>query len=85
MRLLSQSGNGLPATDTAPPDPRAGRNSSRAIHIGCSGWQYRDWCGVLYPEGLAQRRWLERYAVFAYFNSDWEGFAIRNATGLGAG
>ncbi len=34
----------------------------RAIRIGCSGWQYNDWRGVLYPEGLAQRRWLERYA-----------------------
>ena len=32
------------------------------MRIGCSGWQYRDWRGVLYPEGLAQRRWLERYA-----------------------
>ena len=30
--------------------------------VGTSGWQYRDWRGVLYPEGLAQRRWLERYA-----------------------
>lgn len=25
---------------------------------------YRHWRGVLYPEGLAQRRWLERYAGF---------------------
>jgi uncharacterized protein YecE (DUF72 family) len=33
-----------------------------ALHIGCSGWQYTDWRGVLYPDGLAQRRWLERYA-----------------------
>jgi uncharacterized protein YecE (DUF72 family) len=32
------------------------------IRIGCSGWVYRDWRGVLYPEGLPQRRWLERYA-----------------------
>jgi uncharacterized protein YecE (DUF72 family) len=32
------------------------------VHIGCSGWNYRDWRGVLYPEGLPQRRWLERYA-----------------------
>ena len=31
------------------------------IHIGTSGWQYRDWRGVLYPEGLPQSRWLERY------------------------
>jgi uncharacterized protein YecE (DUF72 family) len=30
--------------------------------VGCSGWQYRDWRGVLYPPGLPQRRWLERYA-----------------------
>jgi uncharacterized protein YecE (DUF72 family) len=32
------------------------------IHVGTSGWQYRDWRGVLYPEGLPQDRWLERYA-----------------------
>jgi uncharacterized protein YecE (DUF72 family) len=32
------------------------------IHIGCSGWNYADWRGVLYPKGLPQRRWLERYA-----------------------
>jgi uncharacterized protein YecE (DUF72 family) len=35
---------------------------ARPVHIGCSGWNYRDWRGVLYPEGLPQRRWLERYA-----------------------
>ena len=22
------------------------------VRIGCSGWQYADWRGVLYPEGL---------------------------------
>ena len=32
------------------------------IHVGTSGWQYRDWRGVLYPEGLPPARWLERYA-----------------------
>jgi uncharacterized protein YecE (DUF72 family) len=32
------------------------------IRIGTSGYQYRHWRGVLYPEGLAQKRWLERYA-----------------------
>lgn len=31
--------------------------------MGTSGWQYRDWRGVLYPEGLAQRAWLEHYAA----------------------
>jgi uncharacterized protein YecE (DUF72 family) len=30
--------------------------------VGCSGWVYRDWRGSFYPEGLPQRRWLERYA-----------------------
>lgn len=32
------------------------------VHVGTSGWQYDSWRGVLYPDGLAQRRWLERYA-----------------------
>lgn len=32
------------------------------VHVGTSGWQYDSWRGVLYPPGLAQRRWLERYA-----------------------
>jgi len=32
------------------------------IRIGCSGWVYRDWRGVLYPPRLPQARWLERYA-----------------------
>jgi uncharacterized protein YecE (DUF72 family) len=32
------------------------------LHVGTSGWQYRDWRGVFYPPGLPQRRWLERYA-----------------------
>jgi len=30
--------------------------------VGTSGWQYRDWRGVLYPPGVPQRRWLEFYA-----------------------
>jgi uncharacterized protein YecE (DUF72 family) len=32
------------------------------LHIGTSGWQYASWRGVLYPEKLPQRRWLEWYA-----------------------
>jgi uncharacterized protein YecE (DUF72 family) len=32
------------------------------IRIGTSGYQYRHWRGILYPEGLAQQRWLPRYA-----------------------
>src|SRR3954463_1578877 len=33
-----------------------------AIHVGCSGWVYKHWRGLLYPEGLPQKRWFERYA-----------------------
>jgi uncharacterized protein YecE (DUF72 family) len=33
------------------------------ILVGTSGWQYRDWRGPFYPEGLPQRRWLEHYAA----------------------
>ena len=32
------------------------------IHVGTSGWQYRDWRGRLYPKGLPQRAWLSAYA-----------------------
>jgi uncharacterized protein YecE (DUF72 family) len=32
------------------------------IHVGTSGWQYRDWRGTLYPDRLPLDRWLERYA-----------------------
>src|SRR4030095_6545057 len=34
----------------------------RTIHVGCSGWVYKHWRGLLYPEGLPQKRWFERYA-----------------------
>ncbi|MFI8231832.1 DUF72 domain-containing protein [Streptomyces sp. NPDC085900] len=30
--------------------------------IGTSGWQYKDWRGVLYPAGCPTRLWLEEYA-----------------------
>lgn len=32
-------------------------------HVGCSGWIYKHWRGVVYPEGLPQRRWFEHYAT----------------------
>jgi uncharacterized protein YecE (DUF72 family) len=32
------------------------------IHVGTSGWQYRDWRGRLYPERLPTREWLPWYA-----------------------
>jgi len=38
------------------------RAVTAAIHIGCSGWVYKHWRGILYPEGLPQTRWFARYA-----------------------
>jgi uncharacterized protein YecE (DUF72 family) len=35
---------------------------SESIHVGCSGWVYKHWRGILYPDGLPQKRWFERYA-----------------------
>jgi uncharacterized protein YecE (DUF72 family) len=34
----------------------------KPVRIGCSGWNYADWRGVLYPKGLPPSRWLARYA-----------------------
>ncbi|MFF4348197.1 DUF72 domain-containing protein [Streptomyces sp. NPDC001530] len=33
------------------------------LFVGTSGWQYKDWRGVLYAEGLPLRLWLEEYAA----------------------
>src|SRR3954469_24150830 len=53
------------------------------MHIGCSGWQYRDWRdGAFYPPKLPQRRWLEYYAgVFdtVEINSTFYRLASRDA------
>lgn len=35
----------------------------RRVWIGCSGWNYDDWRGRLYPEREPKRRWLELYAT----------------------
>ncbi|KUO16353.1 DUF72 domain-containing protein [Streptomyces dysideae] len=32
------------------------------LFVGTSGWQYKDWRGVLYPADVPVRRWLEEYA-----------------------
>ena len=33
-----------------------------SIRIGCSGWVYKHWRGLFYPEGMPQTRWFGRYA-----------------------
>ena len=35
----------------------------KPVHVGCSGWNYRDWRGLVYPHGLPASRWLEHYAT----------------------
>jgi uncharacterized protein YecE (DUF72 family) len=34
----------------------------RPVHVGCSGWNYRDWRERFYPKGTPASRWLEHYA-----------------------
>jgi uncharacterized protein YecE (DUF72 family) len=34
----------------------------KPVHIGCSGWNYKDWRERFYPKRLPARRWLEHYA-----------------------
>jgi uncharacterized protein YecE (DUF72 family) len=31
-------------------------------YIGCSGFHYKEWKGVFYPEKLPQRKWFEYYS-----------------------
>jgi uncharacterized protein YecE (DUF72 family) len=33
-----------------------------AVHVGCSGWNYRSWREAFYPAREPASRWLERYA-----------------------
>ena len=34
----------------------------KPVRVGCSGWNYTDWRGRLYPSGTPARRWLSIYA-----------------------
>lgn len=34
----------------------------KRYYIGCSGWYYRDWSGVFYPEELPTSQWFDYYA-----------------------
>lgn len=31
-------------------------------HIGCSGFYYKEWRGLFYPEKLSQKKWFEFYS-----------------------
>lgn len=32
-----------------------------SLHVGTSGWAYKEWKPDFYPEGLPQTRWLDHY------------------------
>lgn len=32
------------------------------VHIGCSGYNYKEWRGPFYPQKMAQRKWLGYYS-----------------------
>ena len=52
------------------------------VHVGCAGWNYRDWRGAIYPDGLPARRWLERYSELfdtVEINSTFYGLPSRSA------
>ena len=55
----------MPLTDSkSGPRPESTRaaNASGMPHIGCSGWHYRSWKGVVYPVELSNDEWLSAYA-----------------------
>jgi uncharacterized protein YecE (DUF72 family) len=37
--------------------------AARPVRVGCSGWNYDDWRGRVYPPGCPARRWLSHYAT----------------------
>ena len=43
------------------------------VLVGTSGWQYADWRGRFYPEGLPQRLWLEHHSA------QWQTVEVNNS------
>ncbi len=33
-------------------------------HVGCSGFVYKDWRGIVYPAEAPQRTWFARYSTW---------------------
>ncbi|MBI2704256.1 MAG: DUF72 domain-containing protein [Actinobacteria bacterium] len=44
-------------------EARSATTQRGVARIGCSGWNYPDWRGRVYPERLPARRWFEHYAA----------------------
>ena len=54
----------------------------KPVHVGCSGWNYQDWRGTVYPKGCPTNRWLEHYATLfdtVEINSTFYRLASRDA------
>jgi uncharacterized protein YecE (DUF72 family) len=41
----------------------SGQPCPAPVRIGCSGWIYRHWRGLFYPQGLPVKRWFAHYAA----------------------
>lgn len=39
-----------------------GNRKKSRIRVGCSGWNYKHWKGVFYPEDMPQKKWFAFYA-----------------------
>lgn len=44
-----------------PNHPERREHGRGRVHVGCSGWSYDDWRGIVYPDGTPKRRWFEHY------------------------
>lgn len=33
------------------------------MRVGCSGWLYRDWRGIVYPPELTTKQWFRSYTT----------------------
>lgn len=54
-------------------------NTESRIHIGCSGWSYKDWVGPFYPKDAKQRDFLRLYSsVFDTVEIDSSFYRIPN-------
>lgn len=42
---------------------RSPRHERGTARIGCSGWSYRDWRGIVYPADIPVRQWFAYYAT----------------------
>ncbi len=62
--------------------PAPSREALKPVRIGCSGWNYADWRGTVYPRGMGTGRWLGHYAGLfdtVEVNSTFYRLASRNA------